>query len=71
MLKTIRQNEELLDLLNRLRTCGFDVVSMSGSGSTCFAFSNKKLPYKLAKEIIKKSNYELVGTYKVINKKIF
>ena len=60
-------NEEIIELLSRLKTCGFEIVSMSGSGSTCFAMCNNNLAYKRAKQIILKKNYELVGKYKIIN----
>ena len=60
-------NNEIIELLSRLKTCGFEIVSMSGSGSTCFAMCNNNLAYKRAKQIILKKNYELVGKYKIIN----
>ena len=60
-------NEEIIELLSRLKTCGYEIVSMSGSGSTCFAICNNKLAPKRAKQIINKKNYELVGVYKIIN----
>ena len=60
-------NKEITELLSRLKTCGFEIVSMSGSGSSCFAICNNKLAYKRAKQIIHKKNHELVGIYKTIN----
>ena len=63
----IKQNEEIKNILNRLECAGFDVALMTGSGSTCFAFSNKKFPYKHFKEIFNKSDYELCGIYKFKN----
>lgn len=63
----IKQNDEIKDILNRLECAGFDVVLMTGSGSTCFAFSNKKFPYKHFKEIFNKNNYELCEIYKFKN----
>lgn len=59
-------NDQIDDVLSRLKACGFEVVSMSGSGSTCFAYSKRKLPYKIALEIFKKENYDFIGTYKII-----
>ena len=35
---------EIEDVLNRLKACGFEIISMSGSGSTCFALSKSKYP---------------------------
>ena len=62
----LEQNKDLKDILTRLKTCGFDIISMSGSGSTCFAISNKKYPFIYAKEIFKnKNNYELVKICKI------
>lgn len=63
----VKNNNEILDVINRLKTCGFEIVSMSGSGSTVFAISNRKLPYTLAKKIINEDNYELVKTLKIIS----
>ena len=63
----INQNAEILDVINRLKTSGFEIVSMSGSGSTVFAISNKRLPYKTYKKIINPNNYDLVGEYKIRN----
>lgn len=62
----LKQNEEILDIINRLKTCGFEIVSMSGSGSSVFAISNRTLPYKLAKKIINKDNYEFVKVLKIV-----
>ena len=61
----LKQNNEILDVINRLKTSGFEIVSMSGSGSTVFAISNRKLPYKTYKKIINPKNYDLVGEYKI------
>ena len=63
----LKHNEEILDVINRLKTSGFEIVSMSGSGSTVFAISNRKLPYKTYKKIINPNNYDLVGEYRVKN----
>lgn len=60
-------NNDIVDILKRLKSCGFEIVSMTGSGSTCFAFSTKTRPYKIAKQIIKKENYELCDVFKIIN----
>jgi 4-diphosphocytidyl-2C-methyl-D-erythritol kinase len=62
----MKQNADILDIINRLKTSGFEIVSMSGSGSTVFAISNRKLPYKTYKKIINPKNYDLVGEYKII-----
>lgn len=62
-----KANEEIEEVLSRLKTCGFEIVCMSGSGSSCFAISNSNKPYKLAKQIIHKENYELVKICKIIN----
>ena len=59
-------NNEITDVMSRLKCCGFEIVSMSGSGSTVFAISNRKLPYKFAKKIINESDYELVKLVKII-----
>lgn len=62
----MKQNADILDIINRLKTSGFEIVSMSGSGSTVFAISNRKLPYKTYKKIINPNNYDLVGEYRII-----
>ena len=62
----IKINSDIQDVINRLRCCGFDIVSMSGSGSTIFAISKRKLPYKLAKKIINKNDYDLFKIVKII-----
>ena len=61
----IRINNQISDVLTRLKVCGFDVVLMSGSGSSCFGISNKKAPFERALQIFNKDNYELVGIYKI------
>ena len=61
----IKTNPEILDIINRLRCCGFEIVTMSGSGSSVIAISNRKLPYKLAKEIINVNKYELVKVCRI------
>lgn len=58
-------NKDIIDTLNRLKSCGFEIVSMSGAGSTCFAISKNKRPYKLAKSILKKEDYELFQIVKI------
>ena len=63
----LKHNEEILDVINRLKTSGFEIVSMSGSGSTVFAISNRKLPYKTYKKIINPNNYDLVCEYRIKN----
>ena len=65
LISATKQNNDILDIITRLKTCGFNIVSMTGSGSACFAISNKSFPYKHAKEIFDKNNYELVGIYKI------
>ena len=60
----IKVNLDILDTINRLRACGFEIVSMTGSGSTVFAISNRKLPYKLYKKVLNKENYEII---KIVN----
>ena len=60
-------NEDIKDILNRLKACGFEIVSLTGSGSTCFAISNRKKPYKLAKQLLHKENYELIKVFKTKN----
>lgn len=62
----IKLNEDVLDVLNRLTTCGFEVCMMSGSGSTCYAYSKSKSAYKLALSLFKKENYDIVGVFKII-----
>lgn len=57
-------NKEISDILLRLKSCGFDIVSISGSGSTCFAIAKSKFPYKAFKKIINKNDYELVRIVK-------
>ena len=59
------QNNEIKDILKRLKACGFELVSMSGSGSTCFAISDRTLPYKVAKKIFNKKKLELFKVCKV------
>lgn len=58
-------NMDVKDVLTRLKSCGFEIVSMSGSGSACFAISNRKTPYRFAKKIFQKTNYDLCGVYKI------
>ncbi len=62
-------NSEIKDILDRMRTCGFEIVSMTGSGSACFAMSEKKLPYQTAKKVFDKSDYELCEVYSIRNSK--
>lgn len=59
----IMENNEISDILNRLKACGFELVNMSGSGSTCFAISDRSLPYKNAKKIFNKKKLELFKIY--------
>ena len=60
------QNREIKEILTRLKTCGFQIISLSGSGSTCFAISNKKYPFEHAKQIFNnKEKYELVKVFKI------
>ena len=58
---------EIEDILNRLKACDFEIVSMSGSGSTCFAISKRKYPFKKAKELFDKSKYSLVEVCRIKN----
>jgi 4-diphosphocytidyl-2-C-methyl-D-erythritol kinase/energy-coupling factor transport system substrate-specific component len=62
----ININKDILDVINRMKTCGFEIVSMSGSGSTCFAISKRKYPFKKAKEIFDKEKYDLIKVCKII-----
>lgn len=59
-------NKDILDILTRMRSCGFEIVSLTGSGSACFAISEKSLPYKQAKQIFNKNDYDICGVYKTI-----
>ena len=61
----ISLNDDIKDTLYRLSASEFDIVSMSGSGSTCFAISNKKRPFKTLKKIINKKNYDLIKICKI------
>lgn len=61
----ISLNNDIKDCLNDLKMCGFEIVSMSGSGSTCFGISTSSLPYKKAKKLFNKDKYDLCKTYKV------
>ena len=61
-------NKDIKDILQRLECCGFEIVMLTGSGSTCFAISNKKLPYKHFKQLFNKDDYELVGIYNLFSK---
>lgn len=63
----MEENQEIMDVINRLKTCGFEIVSMSGSGSTCFAISNSSFSFKKAKEILNKHNYDIIKVCKVKN----
>ena len=60
-------NSDIKDVLKRLKACGFEIVSLTGSGSTCFAISNKNFPFKKAKELFKKEQYELFKICKIKN----
>jgi len=50
-------NEEIGPALQALRNFGFKVVSMSGSGSTCFALSRDKRKCNLAYKSLKRQGY--------------
>ncbi len=65
LISACKINNEIEDIINRLRTCGFEIVSLTGSGSTCFALSKEKFPYKTAKKVFKKENYELCEVYSI------
>lgn len=58
-------NKDIVETLNRLKVCDFEIVSMSGSGSTCFAISKRNYPFKKAKEIFSKENYEIFKICKI------
>jgi 4-diphosphocytidyl-2C-methyl-D-erythritol 2-phosphate synthase len=60
---------EIKNILGKLKELGFELALMSGSGSTCFAISNQKEPYKKYKDAFSKNDYELVGLYKIMNGK--
>lgn len=61
----IQINPEIQTTLEKLKTCGFEIVSMSGSGSTCFAYSKNKKCYQLAKKVFSNPNYELAKAYTI------
>ena len=54
------ENSEIKEAINRLKASGFEMVCMTGSGSTVFAISKRKLPYKLYKKVLNKENYEII-----------
>ncbi len=58
-------NPDIKGCLEDLKMCGFEIVSMSGSGSTCFGISSSSLPYKKAKKLFDKEKYDLCKSYKV------
>ena len=60
-------NDQIEDVLNRLTVCGFEIVGMSGSGSTCFAMSKNSICFKRAKEILNPKKYDFIGIYKIKN----
>jgi len=62
--KTINPNIEIIK--NKLKECGFELVSLSGSGSAIFAISSKKEAYKNFKKSFNKADYELIGIYNII-----
>jgi len=62
----IATNHDIEHCLNSLKQCGFDVVGISGSGSTCFGISKNKKVYKNAKKVFGKENFDLNDYYKII-----
>ena len=60
-------NKDIQPILDSLKEIGFEVVGMSGSGSSCFAYSKNKKLYKVAKTKFTKDNYELCSAYRIIN----
>lgn len=60
-------NPDIEPILNELKGLGFEVVSMTGSGSACYGYSKNKQVYRLAKARFAKDNYDIFGAYKIIN----
>ena len=63
----MKLNDDIKETIQRLECCGFEIVLLTGSGSTCFAISNKNLAYTRLKELFAKEKYELVGIYNIKN----
>ena len=61
-----KQNDKILETINRLKACGFEMVCMTGSGSKVYACSKKKYPYYVYKKLFNKDNYELIKLVKQI-----
>ena len=59
------KNAEINDILTKLKEIGFGVVSLSGSGSTCFAISKDDNLFKKAQETLNPNNYELFKIVKI------
>ena len=59
-------NKDIEPIIEKLKNLGFEVVSMSGSGSTCFAYSKNKKVYKAAKNYFVKDNYDVCKSYSFI-----
>ena len=59
-------NKDIEPLLKELRGIGFEIVGMSGSGSTCFAYSKNKKLYRLAKNHFVKEQYDICDNYRII-----
>ena len=56
-------NKYIAPLIQKLKNIGFEVVSMTGSGSTCFAYSKNKKLYKIAKNTFVKDDYDICKSY--------
>lgn len=61
-------NNDIKDIILKMKECGFEIVSMTGSGSACFAMSKSSIPYKKAKKMIAPGDYEICKVYKIITK---
>ncbi len=63
----MKLNPDIEPILKELKSFGFEIVGMSGSGSACFAYSKNKKLYRLAKAQLVKDNYDICKAYRIIS----
>ena len=63
----VKSCPKISETIDALKDLGFEIVSLSGSGTSVFAMSKNKKLFKLAKATLNKDKYELVGVYNIFN----
>ena len=63
----VKNCPKISETIDALKDLGFEIVSLSGSGTSVFAMSKNKKLFKLAKATFSKEKYELVGVYSIYN----